>query len=349
MADDRTAQTATAGNPPSNSTPVNSANQITGIGGSNFSYDANGNLLQDDNYQYTYDAENRLMQVQIKNGGAVQTTYAFDGNGTRCVKVVLGGASPNRTFSIYDGGQLLSEFDDASTATYTSGTTPGQAPSDSVSLLLYQHADQLTTRAATDNFGNVAYQRGNFPYGDMWYDTGGASASVKHKFTTYKYEPELSGSLNYALAREHSARLGRFYMADPVQLIRKRNPQLLNRYAYVAGDPINVSDPSGKVPWFFPCLQDYWPGSSPFGGLYWPDIDNPGCVRFLSFVDLYSVDYLSFVSRQDCYTNCLLILTGELAICAVTPPPGDIICAGIALTAYHFCRRQCAELYPAGN
>ena len=48
---DRTAQTATAGNPPSNSTPVNSANQVTGIGGSTFTYDANGNLTKDDNYR----------------------------------------------------------------------------------------------------------------------------------------------------------------------------------------------------------------------------------------------------------------------------------------------------------
>jgi RHS repeat-associated protein len=156
------------------------------------------------------------------------------------------------------------------------------------SVLLYQHADQLTTREATDNFGNVAYQRGNFPYGDMWYDTGAASASVKRKFTTYKYEAELSGSLNYAMAREHSARLGRFHMPDPVQHVKRHNPQLLNRYAYVIGDPINFRDPTGRVPWWFPCTQDYWPGFSPFGGIYWPDLDDPACQRYYQAQELAS-------------------------------------------------------------
>ncbi len=265
----RTAQTATAGSPPANSTPVNSANQVTGIGSSSFTYDANGNLIQDDSYQYAYDAENRLVQVQVKNGGSVLATYGYDGGGNRCVKVVVGGASPNRIFFIYDGGELLSEFADNSTATYTSGTTPGQAPSDSVSTLLYQHQDQLVTREATDNFGNVAYQRGNYPYGDMWYDTGTASLSVKRKFTSYQMEPELSGSLNNAIAREHSARLGRFHLPDPVHRVRSRDPQALNRYSYVQNDPVNFIDPEGR---FLVAV------CTPAGGCFqpcWGDWDNP--------------------------------------------------------------------------
>jgi RHS repeat-associated protein len=172
--------------------------------------------------------------------------YAYDGRGRRSVKVAVGQSGANRTYTIYVGAIIVSEFADASTATYTSGTAPGQAPSDAVSTLLYQQQDHLTTREATDNSGNVAYQRGNFPYGDMWYDTGTASFSVMRKYTSYQMEPELSGSLNYAMAREHSARLGRFHLPDPEQPTRRHDPQLLNRYAYVAGDPINRSDPNGR-------------------------------------------------------------------------------------------------------
>jgi RHS repeat-associated protein len=184
------------------------------------------------------------VQVQLKNGGAVQTTYAFDGQGKRSVKVAVQQSGANRTFTLYSGTQILSEFNDASTATYTAGTTPGQAPADSVSLLLYQHSDQTSTRMATDNFGNVAYQHGNYPYGDTWYEAGGAMPNVPRKFTTYRMEPELSGFLNHAMAREHSARLGRFHRPDEVPGNRLSS-QGLNRYAYAGDDPVNRWDPDG--------------------------------------------------------------------------------------------------------
>ncbi len=125
------------------------------------------------------------------------------------------------------------------------------------------------TREATDNFGNVAYQRGNYPYGDMWYDTGTASLSVKRKFTSYQMEPELSGSLNDAMAREHSARLGRFHLPDPVHRVRSRDPQALNRYSYVQNDPVNFIDPEGR---FLVAV------CTPAGGCFqpcWGDWDNP--------------------------------------------------------------------------
>jgi len=270
----RTAQSATVGSPPSNSTPVNSANQVTGIGSSTFSYDANGNLTQDDNYQYTYDAENRLVQAQLKNGGAVQATYAFDGNGKRAVKVAPQQTGSNRTFSIYAGSRIVSEFSDASTATYTTGTTPGQAPSETVSLLLYQHSDHMSTRMATDQQGNVAEQKGHYPYGDSWYETGGAMGSVPRKFSKYMIETELPNSaLHSSLAREHSARLGRFHSPDR-RSAGQFNPQRMNRYAYASNDPINRWDPRGLQD--LACSDDCWEiGDDQGGGALPPDMPPP--------------------------------------------------------------------------
>jgi len=132
--------------------------------------------------------------------------------------------------------------------------TPGQAPSDSVSLLLYQHHDHMNTRVATDQQGNVAYQRGNYPYGDQWYDTGAASPNVARKLTRYRLEPELTASLlNAALYREHSARIGRFLTPD-VKAGNRFNPQRMNRYSYASDDPINRWDPHGTNS--CPCVDD---------------------------------------------------------------------------------------------
>jgi len=66
-------------------------------------------------------------------------------------------AGTNRTNTIYSGSQVVSELSDASTATYTTGTTPGQAPSDTVALMLYHHTDHMSERVATDQQGRAAW------------------------------------------------------------------------------------------------------------------------------------------------------------------------------------------------
>ncbi|MGH9715358.1 MAG: hypothetical protein ACRD4R_01305, partial [Candidatus Acidiferrales bacterium] len=52
-----------------------------------FTYDAAGNLLNDGNHSYTYDAENRIVTV---DGGAA--SYVYDAEGRRVRKTVAGGA-----------------------------------------------------------------------------------------------------------------------------------------------------------------------------------------------------------------------------------------------------------------
>jgi RHS repeat-associated protein len=53
-----------------------------------------------------------------------------------------------------------------------------------------------------------------------------------------------TGQVNYAVFRQHGARIGRFHMADSIRS-RVSNPQRLNRYACVLGNPTNRSDPRG--------------------------------------------------------------------------------------------------------
>ncbi len=168
---------------------------------------------------------------------------------------------------------------------YNSGTTPGQAPADSVSTLLYHHADRLTTRLTTDNSGNLANQQGHHPFGEPWYESGTANPSVLRKLTSYTKDTEAgAGQLNYAVFREHSARIARFHMPDPVQ-DGVGNPQSLNRYAYVANDPTDRTDRLGlmsdeereaRANWYSAYLGGLISGWSNFGGGgggggWWPD------------------------------------------------------------------------------
>jgi RHS repeat-associated protein len=238
----RTAQTVTHGSGPSNSVSVStSTNRITAMGGYTFYYDANGNLTQDDLYKYKYDAENRLVELRLLND-TLLATYAVDGNSLRVVKVWSG----ERTWYIYAGTQLISEYEDTASATYSAGTNAGSGSDDAYSTILYQHADHLTTRLTTENSGQLGNAQRHYPYGEALQETGTANPSVERKFTTYLKEWETDatgGRLNYAVFRSHSARTGRFLMADPVQ--GQGAPQRNNRYSYSGSDPVNRADANG--------------------------------------------------------------------------------------------------------
>jgi len=269
----RTAQTRTHGTTaPQNSVTVSaSTNRITQMGSFTFYYDSNGNsgfrspvdstgvrrpdLTEDDLYKYKgvyperagspepasrRDAENRLVELRQTNDALV-ATYAYDGNSLRVIKVV----GADRTWYLYAGTQVISEFEDAASNNYSAGTTPGQAGSDTYAVLLYQHPDHLTTRATTDNSGLSSNQQAHYPYGEGWYGTGTADPSVLKKFTSYEKDTEASaGQLHYAIFREQGARIGRFLRPDPVHG-RAGDPQFMNRYQYVGGDPIVRTDPEG--------------------------------------------------------------------------------------------------------
>lgn len=60
----------------------NAANEITTLHGNTPGYDANGNLVDDDaNYQYVYDAFNRLRKVTNHAGTLVMSEYRYNGLG----------------------------------------------------------------------------------------------------------------------------------------------------------------------------------------------------------------------------------------------------------------------------
>ncbi len=240
--------------------------------GAAFGYDQAGNMTSAPGWSYAYDGANRLNQASGPSG---TSTYAFDGDGMR-VKQTSNGGSPllyvrssvlkqavlevNSTQGvyrayIYAGGKLLAER-----------TPDGN--------LYWLHTNHLgNSSRMTDQNGTMVY-RGEFdPYGNLVYEWGTAGLNTR-KFTGY--ERDSNTGLDYANARMYGAGRGRFIQPDIKGLgsADVRNPQTLNRYAYVNNDPVNFIDPGGMlalIPKFDLCslgFQGYCISDNVSGGGY---------------------------------------------------------------------------------
>jgi len=101
--------------------------------------------------------------------------------------------------------------------------------------------DRLGSTVRTEGYFQPEYRYRYYPYGEQ---QGGSSNEDQVKFGTY-WRDSVSG-LDYAQNRYFAASQGRFTSADPyVMSGGMGNPQGWNRYAYVAGDPMNAYDPTG--------------------------------------------------------------------------------------------------------
>jgi len=196
--------------------------------------DANGNIGS----SYVYDIENRLVQPptglathyaydpgnkrvwRSDNSGTVDELVFWAGQKLATYQISVDGAGVWFTLTssnVYFGAKLVSK------GTYNSAGT-----GDKVSL----------TPVVADRLGSI----GKFyPYGT---ERPSATGNDKEKFTGY-FRDAATG-LDYADQRYHQPGAGRFMTPDPYGGSTKgRDPGSSNRYAYVGGDPINYSDPSG--------------------------------------------------------------------------------------------------------
>jgi RHS repeat-associated protein len=81
-----------------------------------------------------------------------------------------------------------------------------------------------------------------YPYGS---DKGSGNPASGEKFTGYQQDAETG--LDYAINRYQQPGSGRFLTPDKAASASASDPGSWNRYAYVAGDPVNATDPSGQV------------------------------------------------------------------------------------------------------
>jgi RHS repeat-associated protein len=216
-----------------NTYDYDNANRLTKVNEINYSWDANGNLLNDGTNTYTYDSANRLTHL-------VNTTddisYAYNGQGDRISKTSVG-QTTRYTLDLNSGlTQVLAD----GTNTYLYGVNRiSQENAEGVDYFLGDalgSVRQLVSGTTPD--AKVMLTREYSPYGEIVSQNGTGK-------TEYGFTGELQdGGLVHLRARGYSVGMERFTSRDSWEGDTSR-PQSLNKWMYVEGNPINRVDPTG--------------------------------------------------------------------------------------------------------
>ncbi len=209
-----------------------------------FAYDQDGNLLNKNvtttgtvRWYYTWDPAGDLLKVTNSTG---QASYAYDGGGRR-VEAVESGAV---WYFAYTGTEILykNRLNTYNCAyIFASGLRIANFANGST---YYYHADALgSIRMITYPNAAVAYTNGYQPYGQY---TGTLTGNLG-KWAIDKFDGKPFSSttgLYYYYHRWYDPSIGRFISPDPKHG-KLANPQSLNLYVYVTGNPTTSEDPSG--------------------------------------------------------------------------------------------------------
>jgi len=205
-----------------------------------YDYDNNGNLVEKTNKstlevtQYTYDAENRLIQIDKPGTTA---TYRYDGLGQRIEKNVNGVI----TRYVYNNQDIILEFDGSNSlkARYTHGTGINEPLiMERGGVIHFYHKDVLgNITELTDATGSVVQSYLYDSFGNIIAQNG----SVTNTYTYTGQEFDLESGLYCYRARYYDANIGRFLQEDPIGF----EGGDINLYVYVKNNPINLIDPYG--------------------------------------------------------------------------------------------------------
>ncbi|MGH8321418.1 MAG: RHS repeat-associated core domain-containing protein, partial [Gammaproteobacteria bacterium] len=220
----------------------------------NFSYDPNGNLTSDGVHVNSFDALNRVTEIQDANtGSAVQVAYTPDG------------ARYQETTSIGAASSTLTEvnalFEIEATGTGTAYRESIVGGNGIVAIRSIQDNGILTTRYLTsDHLGSVseitnevgsvvermtyaAFGARTDPATWQPYGTVPDLTDITDKGYTGQQQLDAVG-LIHMNGRVYDPQIGRFISADPT-VPDPFDSQSFNRYSYVENNPLSATDPSG--------------------------------------------------------------------------------------------------------
>ncbi len=228
-----------------------------------FHYDLDGNLTADGQWDYTWDAENRLVKMETKNDAMTaglpgrRLVFRYDSLGRRTAKEIwsYSGGSWSKSSEVrfvYQGWNLVAELDTLGNRlrTHAWGLDLGGSLTAMGSIgALVQTVDHTGTVASYlpgyDGQGNVAavmksdgtiaarYEYS--PFGETLRREGDYAATNPFRSAT-KYTDDESGLVYYG-TRYYSPSLGRFLNRDSIS-----EAGGVNLYAFVGNNPTNAWD-----------------------------------------------------------------------------------------------------------
>jgi RHS repeat-associated protein len=240
----------------------NVVNEKVKFDGTNISYSPNGNPLNDDNYTYQYDEENRLTaETRLFDGLVCQ--YQYDALSRRVQKVPMSAGACTAASYFYDDARIIEEQNGGVTqATYIYGNYVDEILTmDRGGQPYYYHQNALwsveaiTNSAANpverytyDAYGIPAVTDGSFnpipP--NAWPISHSGGLGTPHSaignpwmFTGRQFDEETG--LYFYRARSYDPREGRFLQRDPLEYVDS-----MNLYEYVLDRPTYAVDPSGN-------------------------------------------------------------------------------------------------------
>lgn len=218
-------------------------NRITS--GTGVAYDAAGDTTGDGTTTYTYDAEGRVTSAYNATSGT--STYVYDAAGHRVQKTTAAGGTVNFLYDL--GGHEITQISSTGAWTrgevYAGGRHIATYSGGTGGTTYFIHSDWLgTERVRSAVNGTSAETCTSLPFGD-WLTCAGSDVSPMH--LTGKEHDWETGLENFG-ARYDSSAMGRFMSADePGAGWAQEDPQSFNLYSYVEGNPVNSTDPSGRV------------------------------------------------------------------------------------------------------
>ena len=236
----------------------------------NFLYDEDGNLTQDGRWRYTWNGENRLIQIETlatlpTNVPRVRLELVYDYQGRRSVKRVLRWSGSaweiNKTIHfVYDAWTLIEEHitdhltstvstnqyvwgSDLSESFQGAGGIGGLLAIDSGSAIYYTTYDGSGNLATLMNSadGTVVATYEYDPFGNTLQSTGPYADTNPFRFST-KYTDDETGLVYYGY-RYYSPDMGRWLNRDPLE-----ESGGINLYLSFYNNAMFYVDPDGLAP-----------------------------------------------------------------------------------------------------
>ncbi len=218
----------------------NALNQTTSAGEIHYTYDLDGNLIEEDGPDgtktYTYNAFNRLIQAVTPDG---TWQYEYDAFGNRIAKIVDG----VRTEYLLDPTGLvdvLAEYDDAGNRINSFAYGLGLEFTSSGAGDYYFDFDAIgSTAGLSGSAGTYVNEYAYQPFGGTLYSD--ETVANSYEFVGEYGVTNEDNGLHFMRARFYDTAQGRFVAQDPLRL----DGGDFNFYRYASNNPLENIDPLG--------------------------------------------------------------------------------------------------------